>query len=92
MVYESIEQLNKSLDVNFVRVSDYIYECVVLVNGKPIRMQLDFSAGFPNSFPSVIIPDYRGFHPHFSSKGVLCLFDEENIIVRSNMADQLIID
>ena len=92
MVNNAIKKLNDLRNVSFVQVSKYIYEGIVPFNGRSIKMQLDFSTGFPEHFPYVILPEHKGFRPHISSDGKMCLFDEDNIIIQSNMPDQLVID
>ena len=93
MLNNAIKKLNESRNVNFVQISEDVYEGIVSIeNDTAIRMWFDFSTGFPNRFPSVILPDHSGFRPHVSSDGKVCLFDEDSIMVRADMPDQLVID
>ena len=87
-----IDTLNRERGVEFVLVSGSVYEGTVKAREKKVMLQIDLGKGFPSSFPHIRVMGNKGFIPHASQDGKLCLFEEESVLIKPNNAEQLLLD
>ena len=92
MFIDAIANLNQERNVSFAPVSDFIYEGSVEISGEKIHLRIDLSQGFPNKFPTISIPEDNHYRAHAFGEGKLCLFNEESVIIKPGMGNQVLID
>ena len=93
MFSEAIADLNQERNVAFAPISDSIYEGFVGINGEGIKIRIDLGQGFPNTFPVISIPEDKQYRAHaFGAARKLCLFNDESVIIKPHMGNQVLID
>ena len=92
MFNEVINTLNQERNVAFVPVSDCVYEGLVKIHEEDLRLQIDLGQGFPTKFPIISIPEDQHFRAHVQVGEKICLFNEESILIKPDMACQMLLD
>lgn len=92
MYSEVIGCLNQEREVSFTPVSDSAFEGLVFIHDEQIKLRIDLGKGFPETFPEISIPDDSHFRAHVPKGRNICLFDQESIMIKPDMAEQVLID
>lgn len=94
-----INNLNIHRDVCFEQIENcnkkYIAEYsgnILLENCDKIEMIISFSTDFPLTLPDIFLVDNNKFRAHVGTEGKICLFDSSAILIKQDMAAQLVID
>lgn len=94
-----IQNLNRERCVDFTVSegcdSKYLAEftgAVLLDNNERVQLSIAFTANFPLSLPDIFIKENEAFRAHVGAEGKICLFDSSSILIRQELADQLVID
>lgn len=98
-ILKIIQNLNQKRTVNFtlceVTKPEYSQEysgLVTLANYETVSLNIAFCAHFPLSLPKIYVKDNTSFRAHVGSDGKICLFDSSSVLIKQNMADQILID
>jgi len=65
---------------------------ILLENSEKIEMIISFSSDFPLIMPDIFVVDNNKFRAHVGTEGKICLFDSSAILIKQDMAAQLVID
>jgi molybdopterin/thiamine biosynthesis adenylyltransferase len=94
-----IKYLNIRRDVCFEQFDNckkkYIAEYsgnILLGNSEKIELIISFSSDFPLTMPDIFVVDNNKFRAHVGTEGKICLFDSSALLIKQDMADQLVID
>lgn len=94
-----IQNLNKERCVNFTSSEDcdskYMAEfkgTVMLSKNESVQLCIAFTVNFPLSLPDIFIKENEAFRAHVGAEGKICLFDSSSILIKQELADQLVID
>ena len=91
MFESSIDNLNRERRVFFTKTTEDVYLGEVAVDGEKVRLSIDLGHGFPSTFPIISVVDSKRFVPHTSS-GKICLFNEDSVMIKKDVPDQLLLD
>ena len=93
-----IKNLNIQRNVNFTvnekcgkKYLDEYTGTVLLSNSERIDLSISFSKHFPLTLPDIYVKDNKSFRAHVGSGGKICLFDSSAILIKQDMAEQLVI-
>ena len=94
VVEAAIAVLNKERNVHFEALPTIggAFLSDVILKTETITMVIDCRQGFPDNFPVLSIKDPVRFYPHVDELGIICLFEESAIIIRTELPDQIILD
>ncbi len=94
-----INNLNIHRDVCFEQIENckkkYIVEYsgnIQLENYEKIDLIISFSTDFPLTMPDIFVVNNNKFRAHVGTEGKICLFDSSAILIKQDMAAQLVID
>lgn len=94
-----IQNLNKERCVDFISSEDcnskYLAEfkgTVMLGKNESVQLSIAFTPHFPLSLPDLFVKENDAFRAHVGVGGKICLFDSSSILIRQELADQLVID
>lgn len=89
---EAINNLNRERGVDFTPVSESIFEGIASINNQGKKLRIDLGQGFPQHFPIITVLNHKGFIPHVSPNGNICLFEDDSVMLKTGMDDQILID
>ena len=92
MFESAIDFLNRERGVNFSPVSEAVFEGYAVAGKGRIKLCIDLGNGYPNDFPLIRVLDNKKFIPHVSVDGALCLVNKEEVMVKTNMPNELLVD
>lgn len=98
-ILKIIENLNIKRNVSFklsqnTRPEYFIeyFGLVSLDNNKNINLSISFKKNFPLTLPDIYIENISRYYAHTSVNGKICLFDTSSLIIKQDMADEILIE
>lgn len=93
-IRKAIDALNTQRNASFRECDN----CPGLFHGElvscseSVEISIDCRKGFPAKFPTFKIIEPKRFYPHVDENGVICLFDDSSLIMRTDLPERMLID
>ncbi len=94
-----IKNLNRERCVDFTVLDDcdskYLAKftgSVLLDKNESVQLLISFTVHFPLSLPDIFVEGNEDFRAHVGIEGKICLFDSSSILIKQELADQIVID
>ena len=69
-----------------------VFRGMVELAESSVTLEIDFSNYFPLEFPRFRIKNAQRFYPHVDRTGVICLFDDSSLLIKTNEPAQMLLD
>ncbi len=86
---------NVSFTINENCDKQYLAEytgLVMLSDSERLEISIAFTPYFPLMLPDIYVKDNVSFRAHVGTSGKICLFDSSAILIKQDLADQLVLD